>query len=72
MCLAIPGRLVEIRDGEIGLVDLGGVFKEISLTFVPAAKEGDWLIIHTGFALEIMSEKSAIETIEILQQVYKS
>lgn len=72
MCLAIPGRLVEKREGDVGLIDLGGIIKEISLTFVPNAKEGDWLIIHTGFGLEIMSEKDALESIDILQQIYKT
>jgi hydrogenase expression/formation protein HypC len=70
MCLAIPGKLLKINEKEMGIVDLGGVKKEISLAFLPAAKEGDWIIIHTGFGLEIISEKDALETIELLQQAY--
>ncbi len=70
MCLAIPGKLVERINEEKGLVDLGGVTKEIMLNFIPEVKVGDWIIIHTGFGLEILSEKDALETIELLQQAY--
>ena len=71
MCLAIPGKLLEKRQDDKGIVDLGGVQKEISLALLPDAKEGDWLIIHTGFGLEIISEQDALETIDLLQQVYR-
>lgn len=70
MCIAIPGKIVEIREEERGMVDLGGVCKEVSLTFLPKAKVGDWIIIHTGFGLEIMSEEDALETISLLRQAY--
>jgi hydrogenase expression/formation protein HypC len=71
MCLAIPGRLIKKLDQEKGIVDLGGVTKEISLVFLPNALEGDWIIIHTGFGLEIMSEKDAGDMISLLQEAYK-
>lgn len=69
MCLAIPAKLIK-KKGEIGIVDLGGVDKKISLAFVPQIKEGEWVLLHTGFALEIISEKEAQETIELLQAAY--
>ena len=71
MCLAIPGKLIEKIDREKGIVDLGGVKKEISLTFIPDVREGDWVIIHTGFGLEIMSDQDALKMINLLQEVYK-
>lgn len=70
MCLAIPGKVVKRTENDMGVVDLGGVTKEISLIFLPEAKEGDWIIIHTGFALESISEKDALETISLLQEAY--
>ena len=70
MCLAIPGRVVKKMDNNMGLIDLGGVNKEISLIFLPEVKAGDWIIIHTGFALERISEKDALETIALLQEAY--
>ena len=69
MCLAIPGKLVE-KDGVKGTVDLGGFNKEVDLTFVPDVEIGEWLIIHTGFGLEIISEQDARENIDLLQQAY--
>jgi hydrogenase expression/formation protein HypC len=71
MCLAIPGRVVTKTANDKGMVDLGGVTKEISLVFLPEVKEGDWIIIHTGFALERISEREALNTIELLQAAYR-
>ena len=71
MCIAIPGRLIKKLDDNKGIVDLGGVSKEVSLAFIPNAIEGDWIIIHTGFGLEIMSEKDALDMINILQEAYR-
>ncbi|MDP2173032.1 MAG: HypC/HybG/HupF family hydrogenase formation chaperone [Candidatus Cloacimonadaceae bacterium] len=70
MCLAIPGRVVRRTDNNMGLVDLGGVTKEISLIFLPDVVAGDWIILHTGFALERISEEDAMETISLLQEAF--
>lgn len=70
MCLAIPGKLVEKIGEEKGLVDLGGVKKEIALNFIPDVEIGQWVLIHTGFGLEIISEEDALETIYLLRQAY--
>ena len=69
MCLAIPGQVKEIQ-GEKGQVDIGGVCKEISFTFIPEVKEGDWILIHTGFGLNIISEEDALDTITLLKEAY--
>jgi len=69
MCLAIPGKIIG-KDGEKGIIDLGGIRKEISLCFVPEAELGDWVIVHTGYALNMISEKDALETIELIRQAY--
>ncbi len=58
MCLAIPGQILEIIDGE-GLerrarVDIGGTEREVSLGMVPEAKVGDHLVSHSGFALRVV------------------
>jgi len=70
MCLAIPGQIVKKINNNTGLVDLGSVTKEVSLVFLPDIEIGDWIIIHTGFALEKISEKDALETIELLHSAY--
>ncbi len=68
MCIAIPGKLVE-KKGENGIVDIGGVNKEVSLTFIPEIEEGQWMIIHTGFGLNIISEEDALETLKIFEEM---
>lgn len=69
MCLAIPGKILKKKNGK-GIVDLGGVEKEIMLSFVPEVKKGDWVLIHTGFGIQIISEEEALETIRILNEAY--
>jgi len=74
MCLGIPGRIVEIPDREAGLaiVDISGVRRSVSVALVdePAApiEEGDWVLVHVGFALAQIDEEQARETLELLQQ----
>lgn len=68
MCLAIPGKVIEIR-GSIAIVDYGGVIKEARIDFVPKVKEGDYVIVHTGFAIEKMDEEAAKRSIEAWNEV---
>lgn len=74
MCLGIPGQIVEIADREGGLatVDVSGVRRSVSIALVdePAAPidEGDWVLIHVGFALARIDEEQARETLELLQR----
>lgn len=74
MCLGIPGKITEICELEgrqMGKVDFGGVMKETCLDFVPEAKVGDYCIIHVGFALNILDEQEAMETLELFRQIEK-
>ena len=68
MCIAIPAQVVEI-EGEKGIVNLGGVKKEIMFTFTPEAKIGDWVLMHTGFSLNIISEEDANETLKLFEEM---
>jgi len=70
MCLAIPGKIVNIS-GDIGDIDFGGVIRKANITMVEA-KIGDWAVIHAGFAIEIMDEKEAQETINLWNEVLES
>jgi len=70
MCLAVPGKVIEI-EGSIGIVDFNGVKREVRLDLVDA-KIGDYVIVHTGFAIEKMDEKDALESLEIWKQLLKS
>lgn len=67
MCLAIPGRVEEIStDGliRVGRVNFGGVVKRVCLDYVPEIEVGDYAIVHVGFAISRIDEKSAQETLE--------
>jgi hydrogenase expression/formation protein HypC len=72
MCLGIPGKIVEIlpREGlQMCKVDFGGVLREVCIETLPEAKLGDYVIVHAGFALNILSEEEAIETLQILNEI---
>jgi hydrogenase expression/formation protein HypC len=64
MCLALPVRVVELRDGDMAIVDLGGVRKEISLALVEDVAEGDYVILHVGYALTRLDPTEAERTLE--------
>ncbi|MEW5941917.1 MAG: HypC/HybG/HupF family hydrogenase formation chaperone, partial [Chloroflexota bacterium] len=69
MCLGVPGKIVEIyeQDGlKMARVDFGGVTRETCLEYVPEAKVGEYCIIHVGFALNLLSEQEAQETLALL------
>jgi hydrogenase expression/formation protein HypC len=70
MCLALPGRLLEQARQQgvaLGLVDFGGVRKQICLELVPEAAPGDWLLVHAGFALRVVDEAVARDALEALR-----
>ncbi len=71
MCLAIPGKIVEIR-GTVAIVDYGGVRKEARVDFLPDVKVGDYVIVHTGFAIEKMDEGAAEKSIEAWNEIFES
>lgn len=72
MCLAVPGKIVEIKESDglqMAKVDFGGIFREACLDYVPEAKVGDYCIIHVGFAISLLSEQEAMETLELIKQI---
>lgn len=72
MCLAVPGKIVEIAENDglqMAKVDFGGIFREACLDYVPEAKVGDYCVIHVGFAISLLSEKEAMETLDLLKQM---
>ena len=72
MCLAVPGRVVELRGGDdlrVARVDFGGVVREASLAFVPEARVGDYVLVHVGFAISRIDEEAARKTFETLAEL---
>lgn len=70
MCLAIPGKVVSI-DGDQAQIDFGGTMKTANVSMVEA-KVGDWAVVHAGFAIEVMDEDEAKETIDLWNQFLES
>ncbi len=71
MCLAVPGRIVEIIEDadpalRRGKVDFSGVRKEVSFAFTPEARTGDYVLVHVGFALNVVDEAEAQKIFEHL------
>ena len=72
MCLGVPARIEEIfeKDGlHMARVDFGGVSREVCLDYVPEARVGDYCIIHVGFAISLLSEAEAQETLALLNEI---
>ncbi len=72
MCLGVPGKVVSIRNERgtsMATVDFGGVTKDICLAYVPEAKVGDYTIVHAGFAITLLDEVSAKETLALMRDV---
>ncbi len=63
MCLALPVRVIELREGERAVVDAGGVRKEISVALVEGLEPGDYVILHVGYALTRLDAAEAERTL---------
>jgi hydrogenase expression/formation protein HypC len=68
MCLGIPGRVVEIRKN-LAKVDVGGLLRDISLDLCPEVSVGEYVLIHTGFAIQKVDEEEAKETLDLLKKM---
>jgi len=68
MCLGIPGRVIEIEKN-VAKVDVGGVSRDISLDLCPDVSVGEYVLIHTGFAIQKVDEEEAKETLDLLRQM---
>lgn len=72
MCLAVPGKITEIYEKEniqMGKIDFDGITKEICLSYVPDIKVGDYALVHVGFAMQKLDEKSALETLQMFREL---
>lgn len=73
MCLAVPGKVVEIIEAEglvrRGKVDFAGILKEVDLVFVPEAGVGDYVMVHVGFAISRVDEAEAARIFDLLGEL---
>lgn len=74
MCLAVPGRVVDIIESgdiafRIGKVDFGGIRKEINLAYTPEAEVGKYVLVHVGFAISVIDEAEARRVFQYLEEL---
>ena len=68
MCLAIPAKITEMKDDGLATVDILGVTRDIALDLTPQAQLGDFVLVHAGFAIEVVDADYAQETIDLIKQ----
>ncbi len=68
MCLAIPVKVISIADDE-AITDIGGVKRTVSIALTPEVKVGDYVLLHTGYAIGIVDESEAKETLKLLEEI---
>jgi hydrogenase expression/formation protein HypC len=68
MCLAIPALITLIEDKEAE-AEIGGITRRISLWLTPEARVGDYVLVHTGYAINVLDQKEAEETLTLLRQI---
>ena len=68
MCVAIPAQVKSI-EGSLAVVEVGGVSRQVSLQLTPEAQEGDYVLVHAGFAIHIIDEQEARETMKLFEEL---
>lgn len=68
MCLAIPAQVKEINEDRLATVDILGVKRSCALDLVPKATIGDYVLVHAGFAIEVVTEEDAQQTLDLIKQ----
>ncbi|MHA1299251.1 MAG: HypC/HybG/HupF family hydrogenase formation chaperone [Candidatus Helarchaeota archaeon] len=71
MCLAIPAKVLEI-EGDKARVDFGGIIKNVIITLLEKVEVGEYVIVHAGYAIEVMSEEEGLETKKMLEELVTS
>lgn len=72
MCLAVPGRIVDVRDERgtrMATIDFDGIRKDICLAYLPDMEVGEYAIVHVGFAISRVDEASALETLRMFREL---
>lgn len=68
MCLAIPAQVKSIDEDNLATVDILGVTRKVALDLTPSAEVGSFVLIHAGFAIEVVSEEAAQETLDLIKE----
>jgi len=71
MCLAVPVKITSI-EGDLADVDIGGVSRRVSIALTPEAEVGDYVLLHTGYAINVLNEEEAQETLSLLERLVEA
>jgi len=69
MCLAVPAKIESLLEGEKAVVEMDGIRQTISIALVPEAKPGDFVVVHVGFALSLLDEEEARESLALFERL---
>ena len=72
MCLAVPAKILTVKDTDTALCDFNGVQKDVNISLINDPKHGDWVIVHVGFALNRIDAEQAQKTLEALAAIEKT
>ena len=74
MCLAVPGKIISMTDGDAlnrtGRVEFAGISKHVSLAYVPEVQLNDYVIVHAGFAISILDQQEAQQSLQAFEQLH--
>ena len=68
MCLGVPGKVISI-EGDLAEVDFSGIRRKVSLLICPDVREGDYVLVHVGFAIQRLDEEEALETLTLFDEI---
>ena len=68
MCLAVPGKILSIDEEQVAKVDFGGVERPVNVSLVEVSV-GDYVIVHAGYAIQVLSEEDALQSLEMFRQI---
>ncbi len=72
MCLGVPGKVLTIRDDRgtaMATVDFGGATREVCLVYTPEAEVGEYVVVHAGFAIQVLDEAAALESLRLFAEM---
>ncbi len=72
MCLAVPGKIIEIKADYQAEIDFGGVTRSARLDLLPKSRVGDYVIVHAGFAIQKLDKEDAEETMKLIEEAFGS
>lgn len=72
MCLAIPGKVIEILDNDYAKVDFGGITRRVGISLLEQVATDDYVIVHAGYAIEVLNEEEAQERLKLFREIAES